>query len=187
MTDAVLYSVDAGIGTVRLNRPSAYNAVNGELIAGMLAAAAAIRSDSRVRAVVLVGEGRGFCSGLDMAHFGEMASGELSGDSASAAYEELSEAGANRVQQLGWQWQELEVPVIAALHGALLALRARTYVQVHEQPNAGVLLSINVELSVVYLFDTGSHGCLLVPDVGQVADLVVTKHRPVLTRVSLHA
>lgn len=40
--------------------------------------------------------------------------------SASEAYDERSPAGANRVQQLGWGWQELPVPVIAAVHGAAM-------------------------------------------------------------------
>ena len=87
---------------------------------GLKAAAGAIAGDPAVRVVVLSGEGAGFCAGLDFSSFGDMLSGDLTADSVAAAYEELSPAGANSAQQLGWMWQELPVPVIAAVHGAAL-------------------------------------------------------------------
>jgi enoyl-CoA hydratase/carnithine racemase len=49
-----------------------------------------------------------------------MLSGDLNADSAAAAYDDLSQAGANYAQQIGWGWQELPIPVIAAVHGAAL-------------------------------------------------------------------
>ena len=49
-----------------------------------------------------------------------MLGGELTADNVEGAYDDLSAAGANRAQQLGWQWQEIDVPVIAAVHGAAL-------------------------------------------------------------------
>jgi enoyl-CoA hydratase/carnithine racemase len=55
-----------------------------------------------------------------MASFGDMVSGELSADSAASAYDEVDSTGANRVQRLGWGWQALEVPVIAAVHGGAM-------------------------------------------------------------------
>ena len=121
MTDAVLLAVENGIARVTLNRPDSYNSIGQEMIQGLLAAGASVRADESVRVVVLCGAGRGFCSGLDMANFGEMMSGDLTADSAADAYDDLSPAGANMVQQLGWQWQEMDVPVIAALHGAAMA------------------------------------------------------------------
>ncbi|MCP5057469.1 MAG: enoyl-CoA hydratase [bacterium] len=73
-----------------------------------------------MRAVVLSGAGDSFCSGLDFSSFSDMASGEL--DAQSDAIQEtardLSSSGANRAQQLAWRWQELPVPVIAAVQGA---------------------------------------------------------------------
>jgi enoyl-CoA hydratase/carnithine racemase len=120
MSDAVIVESNEGVVHVRLNRPDKRNAIGSEIIDGLLAALDTIRADNCARAVVLSGEGKGFCAGLDMANFGSMLDGDLNADSAAEAYDELSPAGANRVQQLGWGWQELPVPVIAAVHGAAM-------------------------------------------------------------------
>jgi enoyl-CoA hydratase/carnithine racemase len=120
MTDTVLLEVTEGVADVRLNRPEAYNSLNGAMIDALLAVVETIRSRTDIQVVVLSGQGKGFCSGLDMSNFGDMVSGDLTADTAASAYDELSEAGANRVQQLGWQWQELDLPVIAAIHGAAM-------------------------------------------------------------------
>lgn len=120
MTDAVSYRFEQGIADVRLNRPDKLNAVDAGIMTGLKAVVKAIAEDHRVRVVVLSGEGSAFCSGLDFSSFSDMLSGELTADSVADAYEELSPAGANSAQQLGWMWQELAVPVIAAVHGAAL-------------------------------------------------------------------
>ena len=120
MTDAVSYRLEQGIADVRLNRPDKMNAVDEGIMTGLKVVAKAIADDPRVRVVVLSGEGGAFCSGLDFSSFSAMLSGELSADSVADAYEELSPAGANSAQQLGWMWQELSVPVIAAVHGAAM-------------------------------------------------------------------
>ncbi len=120
MSDAVVVENEGGVVTVTLNRPEKRNAVDGEIIDGLLQAQKTLASDPTVRVVVLTGAGEAFCAGLDMANFGDMVSGDLSADSAADAYDDLSPAGANRVQQLGWGWQELPVPVIAAVQGAAM-------------------------------------------------------------------
>jgi enoyl-CoA hydratase/carnithine racemase len=120
MNDAVIVESSEGIVTVTLNRPEKRNAIDGQIIDGLLAALESIKADRSARVVVLAGAGDGFCAGLDMANMGDMLSGDLTADSAADAYDELSPAGANRVQQLGWGWQELSVPVIAAVHGAAM-------------------------------------------------------------------
>jgi enoyl-CoA hydratase/carnithine racemase len=73
-----------------------------------------------VRAVVLSGEGRAFCAGLDMGMFAEMdparsgeARAEVRGDPLSQPPGRITHLG----QQIAWVWQELPVPVIAAVHG----------------------------------------------------------------------
>ena len=113
---------DNGITEVKLDRAEKRNAINGEMISGLRAAVAAIRADRSCRVVILHGAGKAFCAGLDMANFEDMASGGLSGDSDSVqdALAERSPHGANRVQQLGWAWREMPVPVIAAVHGHAL-------------------------------------------------------------------
>lgn len=62
------------IGEIRLNRPEVLNALGGQWPEDMLAAAAAMQEDDEVRVVLLTGEGRTFCSGLDLT---QLARGEI--------------------------------------------------------------------------------------------------------------
>ena len=72
-----------GITEIKLDRPETRNAIDGEMIAGLRAAAEAVRADGSCRVVILHGAGPSFCAGLDMANFDDMVSGDLSGDSES--------------------------------------------------------------------------------------------------------
>jgi enoyl-CoA hydratase/carnithine racemase len=120
VNDRVLLEIQDGIGHVRLNRPEKKNALDSDMFDGLLAAARQLEGDTSVRVVVLSGAGDSFCSGLDFSSFGDMASGDLDAesDAVQATALDLSPDGANRAQQLGWRWQELPVPVIAAVQGA---------------------------------------------------------------------
>jgi enoyl-CoA hydratase len=60
----------AGVTVLRLNRPQRLNAINSELIDGLLDAVGAVRRDRHCRAVVLTGAGRGFCAGADLEGYG---------------------------------------------------------------------------------------------------------------------
>ena len=120
MADRVRVEIEDGIAHVRLDRPEKRNALDAGMFDGLLGAAHGLAGEPSLRAVVLSGEGDSFCSGLDFSNFADMASGALGADSASvqAAAQDLSADGANRAQQLAWLWQELPVPVIAAVQGA---------------------------------------------------------------------
>lgn len=59
-----------GVAVLRLNRPDRLNAIDEALRDGLRSTCAAMGSDASVRAVVLTGTGRGFCSGIDMRDFG---------------------------------------------------------------------------------------------------------------------
>ncbi|HEX6140196.1 MAG TPA: enoyl-CoA hydratase-related protein [Candidatus Limnocylindria bacterium] len=59
-------AVADGVATVTLNRPESLNALNTSMRRELLAAFKALARDEAVRAVVLTGEGRGFCSGADL-------------------------------------------------------------------------------------------------------------------------
>jgi enoyl-CoA hydratase/carnithine racemase len=122
MSDRVTISVDErGIADVRLNRPEKRNALDGAMFAGLRDAGEQLKGMPNVRVVVLSGEGESFCAGLDFASFGAMASGDgvaRSGDTDPAA---PTPGGITHLgQQTAWVWQELPVPVIAAVHGHAL-------------------------------------------------------------------
>jgi enoyl-CoA hydratase/carnithine racemase len=112
--------MDGGVAHVLLNRPDKKNALNDEMFEGLLATAQRIADDPAARVVVLSGAGDCFCSGLDFSSFGAMADGSLNAESddVAAAAADLSPSGANRAQQIAWAWQDLPVPVIAAVTGA---------------------------------------------------------------------
>lgn len=63
-------SADGAIATITLNRPGVLNAYNVEMRDGMYEALRAVRDDPEVRAVVLQGNGRAFCTGGDLREFG---------------------------------------------------------------------------------------------------------------------
>lgn len=102
-----------GVAEVLLARPDKMNALDPAMFDAIIAAIARLRADASVRAVVLHGEGRAFCAGLDKGSFAAMAGGDRSfGD-----IEARTCGLANRWQQVAWGWRELPVPVIAAVHG----------------------------------------------------------------------
>ena len=104
--------VAGAVANVRLNRPDKHNALDPGMFRGLDEAARDLASRSDVRAVVLSGKGPSFCSGLD---FGAMAEAELGIDDLLPAPE--GEV-ANIFQRVSYAWQRLEMPVIAAVHGA---------------------------------------------------------------------
>jgi enoyl-CoA hydratase/carnithine racemase len=121
MNDRVTIAIEHGVADVRLNRADKMNALDNAMFEGLVAAGERLKSEKGVRAVVLSGEGRAFCAGLDMGNFGQMAEGGR-GQSGGAprsddALGARSHGVANRAQYAVWVWRELPVPVIAAVHG----------------------------------------------------------------------
>ncbi len=108
MSDVLLYEVNDGIAIVTLNRPDKMNALSLELFNALIETGEAIKKDKSVRVVVLTGLGRAFCAGLDM---------ELMMEGGSANLAERTHGICNVFQQAAWVWHEVEVPVIAAVHG----------------------------------------------------------------------
>lgn len=100
------------VATVTLVRADKHNALDAAMFEALVAAAVRLRTASGVRAVVLHGQGKSFCSGLDVASF---MAGPLSMDQLLAR-----EDGAvgNLAQRVALEWASVPVPVIAALHGS---------------------------------------------------------------------
>lgn len=126
MSERVKLTVDEGVAHVTLDRPDKINALDGAMFAAIAEAGAAVAADESVRAVVLSGAGRGFCAGLDFGSFQAMAGGgsDSGGDSGGGGgLGAIGDTG-DRITHLGQQvahvWQEVPVPVIAAVHGVAL-------------------------------------------------------------------
>lgn len=69
MTDKVLTRIDDdGNATVMLNRPEVHNAFDPEMVEGLTVAFKALEQDAGVRAIVLIGAGKSFSAGADIAH-----------------------------------------------------------------------------------------------------------------------
>jgi enoyl-CoA hydratase/carnithine racemase len=128
MSDRVTISVEGGVADVRLNRPEKLNALDGAMFQGLVDAGEALKADRSVRAVVLSGEGRGFCAGLDFGSFQAMAGGgggeerpaRSEGGGNLGAIGDVSDRITHLGQQAAWTWAELPVPVIAAIAGPAL-------------------------------------------------------------------
>lgn len=100
-----------GVAQVRLARPDKLNALDAAMFDRLIDAGSALHHAKGLRAVVLAGEGRAFCSGLDLA---SIAGGP---DPQAIDLSERTHGEANRFQQVAMQWRNLPVPVIAAVHG----------------------------------------------------------------------
>ena len=66
MTEAVLISVDGGVGVLTLNRPDKFNCISTELLDGLSAGMDRFEADTAVRAVLLNASGKQFCTGADL-------------------------------------------------------------------------------------------------------------------------
>ena len=64
--DEILYSVDAHVATITINRPADMNTISGPMLDALSARLVEADADPDVRVVVLTGEGRIFCAGLDL-------------------------------------------------------------------------------------------------------------------------
>lgn len=124
MSDRISVSISDGVADVRLNRPDKMNALDGAMFKALNETAESLASESSVRAVVLSGEGRAFCAGLDFDSFAKMAEDPTTDDAQDAPVDDLLEQDAGRITHSGQQavygWTQLQVPVIAAITGVAL-------------------------------------------------------------------
>jgi enoyl-CoA hydratase/carnithine racemase len=130
--ERVTVTVEQGVADVRLNRPDKMNALDWPMFEGLATAAERVAADRTVRAVVLSGEGRAFCAGLDLQAISGMASREEPGESGRPSGGRSSGGRLRNIddrlpgkitnwgQEAAYAWAELPVPVIAAVHGVAL-------------------------------------------------------------------
>ena len=104
--ETIRYEVQEGVALIELNRPEVMNAINNQLSFEVYTAFKQVEQDASVRAVVLTGTGRAFCSGQDL---GDKAA--LEGST------HLSDSVRERYNLLVVKMQTLPIPVIAAVNG----------------------------------------------------------------------
>ena len=152
--ETIRHELSDGVATITLNRPESLNALNAAMRAELLAALKATGRDDEVRAVVITGEGRAFCSGAD-----------LRGGSGERAFRRVLTAEYN---PLITAVRELPKPVIAAVNGVA----------------AGAGMSLALACDLVYAADDARFVLAflrigLVPDSGLTRTLVraLGRHR----------
>lgn len=111
MSDRVTTHVDNGIAEVCLNRPDRHNALDMDMFEGLLAAGKALVDRRDLRAVILRGDGKSFCSGIDYPSF------IAAGIDIQQALFGIEDDGANRAQMAALIWRRIPVPVICAIQG----------------------------------------------------------------------
>ena len=127
--DRVTISVVDGIADVKMNRADKRNALDNAMFASLCAAGEYLKTLDGLRVVVLSGDGASFCAGLDFSSFAQMAEAGAKANAADKKPDEKSDMNAGAMvdgrithmaQQVCWVWQEVPVPVIAAVHGHAL-------------------------------------------------------------------
>jgi enoyl-CoA hydratase/carnithine racemase len=116
MEDRVRVEMKGGVADVRLVRTDKMNALDDAMFSALIETGERLKEDRSVRAIVISGEGRAFCAGLDMSNFGKMASGERRGGQGLVETKRTA-GGSNRAQHAVMVWREQPAPVIAAVHG----------------------------------------------------------------------
>lgn len=102
----IRYQSDDSVATITLNRPDSFNALTTPMMDELKSALRTAERDSAVRAVVLTGEGRGFCSGADLA--------EIQANP-NAPITDYLRAGLNTIAQ---QLRAMPKPILASINGA---------------------------------------------------------------------
>ncbi len=115
MEQRIQISIADGVADVRLNRPDKMNALDPAMFSAIADAGARLKDDPAIRVVVLSGQGRAFCAGLDVERMMAATRGESILPFADLT--RRTHGVANFAQHIVWLWRKLPVPVIAAVHG----------------------------------------------------------------------
>jgi enoyl-CoA hydratase/carnithine racemase len=117
MNDRVTITLtEDGVADVQMVRADKMNALDGAMFQAIAAAIDDLKTRQGVRVIVLSGQGRAFCAGLDLSSMSQPGaqpnSGGATGDLGSRSH-----GLANLAQYVAWGWREIPMPVIAAVHG----------------------------------------------------------------------
>lgn len=117
MENRITVTISDHIADVRLNRTDKMNALDGDMFEAIAQTGRELAANPDVRCIVLSGNGRAFCAGIDVSRFsGDKDVGTMSTGGV-ATLTERTHGIANRPQYAAWVWHEMPVPVIAAVHG----------------------------------------------------------------------
>ncbi len=117
-TQTLLFTVENGVGWVTLNRPEARNAMNADMRQAYFDALERCATEPEIRAVVLTGTGKGFCTGADLS--GSRAATGAAGPPHPGATRDAMRPSQRVIRAL---W-DLEKPIIAAVNGVAAGLGA---------------------------------------------------------------
>ena len=118
MSERIAVSVQGGVADVKLKRAEKLNALDQAMFEALADTGRELARDRSLRSVVLSGEGRAFCAGLDFTGFMAMAGKDsAAGEVRRNPLERETGSPANFAQSAAYVWIELPVPVIAAVHG----------------------------------------------------------------------
>src|SRR5690625_188105 len=109
MSNVILIEEKEKTLNIKLNRPNVLNAIIPEMIDGIKEGIQQAKNDSNIKAVLLSGEGRAFCSGGDIKKMGSR--------TAVSRFNYIGE-----INSLVTEMTSLEKPIIAAVHGYVTGL-----------------------------------------------------------------
>jgi len=109
---AILFKLENDVAWVTMNRPEQRNAVNAEMRDELISVFTDARTNAAIRAVVLTGSGKGFCTGADLS------GPRAQGPTGPGAGRELMKSSSQRLIRAVW---DLEKPVVAAVNGVAAA------------------------------------------------------------------
>jgi methylglutaconyl-CoA hydratase len=107
----IIEQTENGILTIKLNRPEKRNALNDALINAIKNALTVANENENLRAILITGAGKDFCSGADLSALRKIADSDI--------LENLWDA--ENLMKLFRLIRKIKIPVIAAVHGRALA------------------------------------------------------------------
>ena len=120
MKDRVSITVENGIADVKLIRTDKMNALDEQMFDAIIEAGETVSKDANIRCVVLSGDGKAFCAGIDVSNFASMSMGQSEFTEGGRTLATRTHGHSNKFQYVVSVWRDCPVPVIAAVHGVAI-------------------------------------------------------------------